>query len=458
MATAPYFVLGPTTILSIIGLAHGPDTTVPTPEEDWREAKVDVVIPAYNEEDTIILCLESLLKQTIKPNKVVLIDDGSTDKTVEFAKTFCAENNVDIEIIERKESIGKTPTLKREARELDCDVEFILDSDTILESENYIERTVEELYKGVGIASACGTVLPIRERDRKRMMSEGRVKAFAEKDYHASFMIERSFPHRLARGLMNIYREALYRFLQNFVYQGYMTFFGSIINPVGCAVAYRRKYLKDLFDEYEPILGDNLTNSEDIFIGFAMQEAGYRNIQLHDIRARSEEPEAQAAPKQLFMWSSAFLQSCYYFPDLVKSPFKVLKRRAHERKERKELKNNREVAEAYRQPFGKKYSHEYGRPIGWAVLLSLMEKILFPLAIVLMIIAGWWEPLIVTIMAETAIMLMVLVYVSKGHRIEMFFKGLIATPLRYLALLFDLFTVSRVVWDAFVSGKRDWRK
>ena len=39
-----------------------------------------------------------------------------------------------------------------------------------------------------------------------------------------------------------------------------------------------QKYIKDLFDHYEPILGDDLTNSEDIFIGFAMNDNGYRNI------------------------------------------------------------------------------------------------------------------------------------------------------------------------------------
>ncbi len=34
MATTPYFVLSPNTVLSIIGLLHGPDTTEPNPSED----------------------------------------------------------------------------------------------------------------------------------------------------------------------------------------------------------------------------------------------------------------------------------------------------------------------------------------------------------------------------------------------------------------------------------------
>lgn len=36
MATTPYFILSPNTVLSLIGLIHGPDKTVPKPAEDWR--------------------------------------------------------------------------------------------------------------------------------------------------------------------------------------------------------------------------------------------------------------------------------------------------------------------------------------------------------------------------------------------------------------------------------------
>ena len=67
MATAPWFVLSPNALLSSIGLLRGPDKTVPTPAEDWRTAVVDVVIPAFKEEDNIIHCLASLARQTKAP-------------------------------------------------------------------------------------------------------------------------------------------------------------------------------------------------------------------------------------------------------------------------------------------------------------------------------------------------------------------------------------------------------
>ena len=131
---------------------------------------------------------------------------------------------------------------------------------------------------------------------------------------------------RSRRGVTNIYREVLYLFLQRFVYRGQMVFFGTTTNPVGCAVAYRRKYVEQLFDYFGPIFGDDLTNSEDIFIGFSMLNEGYRNIQLTDVYARTVEPEIQRLPRQVYLWSSSFLQSCYYFDPLVRSPFRIIKR------------------------------------------------------------------------------------------------------------------------------------
>jgi len=47
-----------------------------------------IVIPTYNEEQFVLLTLQSLVKQTVLPSKVVVVNDSSTDSTVELVKAF----------------------------------------------------------------------------------------------------------------------------------------------------------------------------------------------------------------------------------------------------------------------------------------------------------------------------------------------------------------------------------
>lgn len=43
---------------------------------------ISVIIPVYNEEKVIGKCLESLIRQTLKQKEIIVVDDGSTDKTL----------------------------------------------------------------------------------------------------------------------------------------------------------------------------------------------------------------------------------------------------------------------------------------------------------------------------------------------------------------------------------------
>jgi hypothetical protein len=299
----------------------------------------------------------------------------------------------------------------------------------------------------------------MRPANRRALQQTPEFEAWpGAKDYddpHA----RRGLLHGLWWWITNSYRECLYTFLQRFVYKGQMVFFGSITNPVGCAVAYRRKYIKDLFDRYEPIFGDDLTNSEDIFIGFALNNEGYRNIQLQDVLARSEEPEVQRLPRQVYLWSSSFLQSCYYFDQLMRTPFRVFKQMAKKKRDRDAgVENLRVVKEQYRQPFGERSTRTYGRPIGWAMFLGSLEKIGFPTALVIMVALQMWEALAVTVIAEMIVSLTVLFAVSKGQRFAMLLKGIAVTPLRYVLMVADMVTMLRFAVDLWITGNRKWRK
>lgn len=49
-----------------------------------------IIIPAHNEEKNISFCLESLKNQTFKDFEVIVVNDGSTDKTAEITNDFAS--------------------------------------------------------------------------------------------------------------------------------------------------------------------------------------------------------------------------------------------------------------------------------------------------------------------------------------------------------------------------------
>ena len=53
-----------------------------------RDASVSVVIPVHNAEGTLERALSSVFAQTVPPEEVIVVDDGSTDGSVEVARGF----------------------------------------------------------------------------------------------------------------------------------------------------------------------------------------------------------------------------------------------------------------------------------------------------------------------------------------------------------------------------------
>lgn len=50
--------------------------------------KISVIIPAYNSEQYIEKCVESVLHQTYKEIEIIIVDDGSTDRTVDIVDNY----------------------------------------------------------------------------------------------------------------------------------------------------------------------------------------------------------------------------------------------------------------------------------------------------------------------------------------------------------------------------------
>src|SRR5438128_229574 len=171
MAAISYWFLSPSVILALLGKLKGWDSTKPTPTFDWKTATLDVVIPAKNEESSIALCLASLFDQDFRIRKVTVIDDASTDNTVQAVRRYAVLSGREVDLVLRSQSVGKTPGVREQCESSNADALLVLDSDTVLTQRNYVARLVENLFKNAGVASACGEVTPLTRR-RRRAITE----------------------------------------------------------------------------------------------------------------------------------------------------------------------------------------------------------------------------------------------------------------------------------------------
>ena len=98
--------------------------------------KVSIIVPVYNSESYLNECINSLLSQTLKEIEIILINDGSKDKSLEILNNFALKDSRII-IISKVNNTGMS-----DARNLGLDIshgEYIgfVDSDDYIQKETY---------------------------------------------------------------------------------------------------------------------------------------------------------------------------------------------------------------------------------------------------------------------------------------------------------------------------------
>ena len=53
-----------------------------------KQLTLSIIVPAYNEEHHLKACLDSIAKQTVKPDEVIVVNNNSSDKTIRLAKKY----------------------------------------------------------------------------------------------------------------------------------------------------------------------------------------------------------------------------------------------------------------------------------------------------------------------------------------------------------------------------------
>lgn len=99
--------------------------------------RADIIIPAYNAEKTLARTLKSLCKQTYKNFKVLIVNDSSTDKTLEIAHAF--DNKLDMSIINLKSNKGVSHARNIGIERTKEEYILFIDSDDAVDEE-YVEH------------------------------------------------------------------------------------------------------------------------------------------------------------------------------------------------------------------------------------------------------------------------------------------------------------------------------
>lgn len=123
--------------------------------------KISVIIPAYNEENNIGKCLDSIRRNSYEDYEIIVVDAGSTDKTPEVARET-ADRVLEIE------SAGPGPARNYGVQESDASVVAFTDADTIVD-ENWIEVMASD-FEEKDVIGVGGVLRPLNPRLLDRIM------------------------------------------------------------------------------------------------------------------------------------------------------------------------------------------------------------------------------------------------------------------------------------------------
>ena len=123
--------------------------------------KIIVIIPARNEDKFLATTLNALKKQTMKPYRILVVNDGSTDNTSDIAKQFKCET---FNLTDRGFRATGQPILANvinkgleNISDDECDYILILGADHVI-PPNYVSEIILHMEENSSIVIASGVI------------------------------------------------------------------------------------------------------------------------------------------------------------------------------------------------------------------------------------------------------------------------------------------------------------
>ena len=131
----------------------------PIINESKESIKLSVILPIYSGQDTIGKCINSIAKQNFEQFELILLDDGSKDKSIEISKCLLSKFSVPYEIIIHDENQGIAQTLNEGIKKAKGRYILIIHQDCELVNNNYFYDAIETLKKNPNATALCGKPL-----------------------------------------------------------------------------------------------------------------------------------------------------------------------------------------------------------------------------------------------------------------------------------------------------------
>lgn len=100
-----------------------------------EEIKISVIVPVYNSEKTLKYCVDSIIHQTYKNLEIILVENGSTDRSLEMCKEYAAKDDR-VKVYVSEKGVSKARNLGLE----NMTGEYF----AFVDSDDYIDATTYE--------------------------------------------------------------------------------------------------------------------------------------------------------------------------------------------------------------------------------------------------------------------------------------------------------------------------
>lgn len=240
--------------------------------------KISIIVPIYNSELYIEKCLSSILSQSYKNIEVILIDDGSTDKSLEICYEFARSDNRII--VKHTVNQGALKARIEGIKIATGELVIFVDSDDWIDVEHV--QTLFDLYK-ITHADLITTSFYKQFGSESVIQTNG----VPEGLYSEEQLKKTVYPNMLSTG----------------------TFFRTGIKATLCAKLYRKKLLEIVFGR----ITDTITNAEDVAVVYTYlllcksmyisNHASYYYVQLASSLSQMEyKREASASDLSLYRY------------------------------------------------------------------------------------------------------------------------------------------------------------